>query len=146
MGNRVTIAYFDGDGRFTGRMHLLVSVVRLYYIPCPNVQRGPDRVAIYNEKFMPLAGKTHPQLMGSTFEEGFPELWSAMKPVFEGAIQTRAAVDVVEMEMFVERNKFTEEAYFSGNFVPIRGDNGEIEGRLQSFPFQCLGFTHLIMP
>ncbi|KUJ07023.1 uncharacterized protein LY89DRAFT_692095 [Mollisia scopiformis] len=89
---------------------------------------GPEHVAIYNEAFMPLAGKTHPKLMGSSFQEGFPELWSAMKSVFEGAKQTRAAVDVVEMEMFVERNSFTEETYFSGNFVPIRGDDGMIEG------------------
>lgn len=77
---------------------------------------------------MPLAGKTHPTLMGSTFKDGFPELWSAIGPVFELAEKTRKAVDVVEMLMFVERNGFTEEAYFSGNFVPIYGDSGKIEG------------------
>lgn len=51
-----------------------------------------------------------------------------MKPVFNGAEQSRKAVDVVEMQMFVERNGFTEETYFNGNFVPIRGDKGTIEG------------------
>lgn len=78
---------------------------------------------------MPLAGKTHPTLMGSAFQDGFPELWNGMRPVFETAVRTRAAVDVVEMEMSVERNDFVEEAYFNGNFVPIRGDDGEIEGK-----------------
>lgn len=104
---------------------------------------------------MPLAGKTHPRLMGSSFQEGFPELWAAMKLVFHEAERSRKAVDVVEMEMFVERNGtflnsnvdisfwishsgmltlesqvtgFTEETYFSGNFVPIRGSSGKIEG------------------
>lgn len=89
---------------------------------------GPDRVPIYNAAFMPLAGKTHPTLMGSTFKDGFPELWSAIGPVFELAEKTRKAVDVREMLMFVERHGFTEEAYFSGNFVPIYGDSGKIEG------------------
>lgn len=76
-------------------------------------------------------------LMGSTFQEGFPELWGAMKLVFEGTVSSRAAVDVVEMEMFVERNGFTEEAYFSGNFVPIRGDDGTIQGepKINPHPF-----------
>jgi hypothetical protein len=36
--------------------------------------------------------------------------------------------DVYEQEMFVERNQFTEESYFSGNFNPLRGLSGKIEG------------------
>jgi hypothetical protein len=32
--------------------------------------RGPDYIPIYNEAFAPLAGKTHPALMGSTFRQG----------------------------------------------------------------------------
>ncbi|KAG4439753.1 hypothetical protein IFR05_004775 [Cadophora sp. M221] len=89
---------------------------------------GPNRVAIYNEPFIPLAGKTHPTLMGSTFQQGFPEIWHHIKPVFNQAETTGWASVVNEMEMFVERNGFLEEAFFSGNFVPLRGGTGKIEG------------------
>jgi len=89
---------------------------------------GPHRVAIYNEAFVPLAGKTHPTLMGSTFQEGFPEIWHHIQPVFSQAEISGWASVLNEMEMFVERNGFLEEAFFSGNFVPLRGGTGKVEG------------------
>ncbi|TVY93506.1 Two-component system protein A [Lachnellula willkommii] len=79
--------------------------------------RGPQKVAIYNEAFVPLAGKAHPMLMGKAFEVGFPEIWPQIKPVFKAAEVTGLAGDVHEIELFVERNHFMEEAFFTGNFV-----------------------------
>lgn len=66
--------------------------------------------------------------MGSTFEEGYPELWGYIKILFRQAEVTGLASKVFEKQMFVERNKFNEEAYFSGNFNPVRGDSGRVEG------------------
>lgn len=90
--------------------------------------RGPSKVAIYNEKFIPLAARAHPALMGQTFEEAFPEIWDLMKPVFDQAERSGVAADVMEQQMFVERNGFVEEAYFTGNFNPLRNDEGYIDG------------------
>jgi PAS domain-containing protein len=90
---------------------------------------GPERVAIYNEAFIPLAGKLHPNsLMGVSFNVAFAELVEPMTPVFQLAETSGRAADVKEMEMFVERNKFLEETYFSGNFTPLRGPSGRVEG------------------
>ncbi|CAL3962736.1 unnamed protein product [Diplocarpon coronariae] len=89
---------------------------------------GPQRVAIYNEHFIPLAGKTHPTLMGLPFETGYPEIWPMIQHVFNQAESSGVASVVHEQEMFVERNNFLEEAYFSGNFNPLRGDSGKVEG------------------
>jgi len=89
---------------------------------------GAHRVAIYNEAFIPLAGKTHPMLMGATFKQGFPEIWQHFEQVFNLAEFTGQASIVNDMEMFVERNGFLEEAFFNGNFIPLRGDTGKIEG------------------
>ncbi|KAL2070388.1 hypothetical protein VTL71DRAFT_13414 [Oculimacula yallundae] len=89
---------------------------------------GPHRVAIYNEEFIALAGKTHPSLMGSPFEIGFPEIWPLIQPVFRQAEATGMASVLTEQEMFVERNAFLEQAFFSGNFVPLRGNTGKVEG------------------
>ncbi|TVY44434.1 Hybrid signal transduction histidine kinase K [Lachnellula occidentalis] len=89
---------------------------------------GPQKVAIYNEAFVPLAGKAHPMLMGLAFEVGFPEIWPQIKVVFEAAEVSGLAGDVYEIELFVERNHFMEEAFFTGNFNPIRGFSSKVEG------------------
>ncbi|GAB7355521.1 hypothetical protein MBLNU459_g6005t1 [Dothideomycetes sp. NU459] len=89
---------------------------------------GPNKVAIYNEAFVPLAGKAHPALMGTRFEDGFPEIWDNIRPIFEAAAATKRAVDVIEIPLMVERSGFIEEAYFTGNFNPLRGDDGAVGG------------------
>jgi signal transduction histidine kinase len=66
--------------------------------------------------------------MGSTFQEGFPEIWDTIKPVFDSAESTGLAQDVKEMLMFVERSGFVEETYFTGNFTPLRDDTGLVGG------------------
>jgi signal transduction histidine kinase/ActR/RegA family two-component response regulator len=43
-------------------------------------------------------------------------------------MRSGTAQDVVEAPMMVERNGYTEEAFFTGNFTPIRGVDGKIEG------------------
>jgi signal transduction histidine kinase/CheY-like chemotaxis protein len=90
--------------------------------------RGPEYVPIYNVAFVPLAGATHPTLMGSTFKQGFPELWQGIGPLFELATTTGIAADVLEAPMTVERNGYPEETFFTGNFTPIRDSEGQIVG------------------
>ncbi|KAH4929012.1 hypothetical protein HBI23_142600 [Parastagonospora nodorum] len=89
---------------------------------------GPTRVAIYNESFVPLAAGAHPTLMGQSFASGFPELDPFIRPLFEEGIKSGVAQDVVESPMMVQRNSYREEAFFTGNFTPVRGVDGDIEG------------------
>ncbi|KAH7088922.1 hypothetical protein FB567DRAFT_559506 [Paraphoma chrysanthemicola] len=66
--------------------------------------------------------------MGQPFAYGFPELDPFIRPMFEEGIRSGIAQDVIEAPMMVERNGYTEEAFFTGNFTPIRGVDGKIEG------------------
>jgi hypothetical protein len=66
--------------------------------------------------------------MGARFEDAFAEIWENIKPVFDGADATKRAVDVVEIPLTVERSGYQEETYFTGNFNPLRGDSGRVEG------------------
>jgi signal transduction histidine kinase len=66
--------------------------------------------------------------MGHTFEQAFPEIWDTIKVVFDEAEKAGVAADVFEQQLFVERNGFVEETYFTGNFNPLRGDYGQVEG------------------
>ncbi|CAO2648280.1 Nn.00g075470.m01.CDS01 [Neocucurbitaria sp. VM-36] len=89
---------------------------------------GPNQIAIYNASFVPLAAAAHPLLMGQPFAFGFPELDPFIRPLFEEGMWSGQAQDVVEAPMMVERSGYREEAFFTGNFTPIRGLDGKIEG------------------
>ncbi|KAF2470863.1 uncharacterized protein BDR25DRAFT_342712 [Lindgomyces ingoldianus] len=83
---------------------------------------GPDLVAIYNEAYMPLSGQVHPKLMGSTFINAYPDLWDGIQPFFDRARATGVASDhSAASALMVERLGWREEAFFTGNFVPIGG-------------------------
>ncbi|KAF2448474.1 hypothetical protein P171DRAFT_213403 [Karstenula rhodostoma CBS 690.94] len=81
---------------------------------------GPDAVAIYNDAFAPLCHGVHPTLMGSTYAQGFPELWPYIRLMFEESVRTGLGQNVhSDTPLFVERNGWREEAFFAGSFVPI---------------------------
>jgi hypothetical protein len=81
---------------------------------------GPGAVAIYNTHFAPMCASVHPTLMGSTYAEGFPELWPAIRGLFEESKRIGEGQNVSSNEpLLVERNGWREEAFFSGSFVPI---------------------------
>lgn len=81
---------------------------------------GEDLVAVYNEHYVPLACQAHPKLMGSTFQQGYPELWDGIRPVFEQCRTTAAGVNhSAAASLLVERKGWREEAFFNGNFVPV---------------------------
>jgi PAS domain S-box-containing protein len=89
---------------------------------------GPDRIAIYNEGFAVSCEGAHPFLMGHGFAEAFPELSPHIDPVFQLATTTGQAVNVDNIQLFVNRNDYLEEAYFVGQFIPVRGEDGEVAG------------------
>ncbi|KAJ4322435.1 hypothetical protein N0V94_002422 [Neodidymelliopsis sp. IMI 364377] len=81
---------------------------------------GEDLVAVYNEHYAPLACKAHPKLMGSTFKQGYPDLWSGISPFFEKCRTTGAGVNYSSAaSLVVERKGWREETFFNGNFVPV---------------------------
>ncbi|CAN9093973.1 unnamed protein product [Alternaria alternata] len=84
--------------------------------------------AIYNEAYAPLAAGVHPKLMGSLFQEGYPDLWPSIRQYFVEAKRTGAGVNYSSATpTVVERKGYTEETFFSGGFVPV-GMPGAIEG------------------
>ncbi|CAG8978998.1 hypothetical protein HYALB_00009900 [Hymenoscyphus albidus] len=90
---------------------------------------GPERISIYNAAFAPLCGKAHPSLMGSPFKEAaFSDIRDPIGAVFEEGERTGSAVNVTDIQVFVERAGLLEETYFSGSFNPLRSLDGEIIG------------------
>ena len=88
--------------------------------------------AIYNAHYAPLAGVLHPRLMGATFMEGYPDLWSSICTYFEEAKTTGIGQNYSSAHpLIVERKGYKEEAFFSGSFVPL-GPPPNVEGFLNT--------------
>ncbi|KAF1937639.1 hypothetical protein EJ02DRAFT_458538 [Clathrospora elynae] len=76
--------------------------------------------AVYNESYAPLAADAHPKLMGSLFQEGYPDLWPVFKAYFEQCKKTGVGINYSSpTPLIVERNGWREEAFFNGSFVPV---------------------------
>jgi PAS domain S-box-containing protein len=87
---------------------------------------GRDYVAIYNEAYITLAGKKHPQLMGSRYRDAWPEIWGEIQPVFDAAWDSGYATMKNDDTLFVSRHGFMEEAFFNWAVIPLVGGDGTV--------------------
>jgi signal transduction histidine kinase len=84
---------------------------------------GPKHVQIYNDGYWPICGEKHPGSMG----QDFTECWAAPWPVIGEAFTRALAGETSFLEnqrMFLDRNGYLEEAFFTFSFSPIRDETG----------------------
>ena len=89
---------------------------------------GPDLTLLYNDGWMPIPGEKHPWALGRPAREVWPEIWSAIGPLFEQVLSTGTATYLQDALLLMHRHGYTEECYFNYTFTPIRGEGGVIEG------------------
>jgi hypothetical protein len=84
---------------------------------------GPKHVQIYNDGYWPICGDKHPGAMG----QDFTECWAAPWPVIGEAFTRALAGETSFLEnqrMFLDRNGYLEETFFTFSFSPIRDETG----------------------
>ncbi|KAH9818147.1 Motif C-terminal to PAS motifs [Teratosphaeria destructans] len=89
---------------------------------------GEDLIAIYNEAYVLLAGQKHPWLMGRSYREAWVEIWDEVKDVFANAKHTGEATMKDDDCLFMNRNSYLEETYFSWSIIPMVGRDGSVMG------------------
>ncbi|KAL2349986.1 hypothetical protein BJ546DRAFT_545118 [Cryomyces antarcticus] len=89
---------------------------------------GPDLIAIYNEAYVLLAGQKHPDLMGQSYAIAWAEIWDEVKDVFANAVATGEATMKDDDCLFMKRNNYLEETYFSWSIIPMVGGDGSVRG------------------
>lgn len=82
----------------------------------------------YNEAYITVASKKHPGLMGATLKQAWGEIAKDLEPVFLTAERLGRATSMEDACLYVQRHGYLEETYFSYNFIPVRAENGDIEG------------------
>lgn len=91
---------------------------------------GSELVQIYNDGYSAIMGPRHPQYYGATYKECWPDTYPVIHPWMLRVLQGEV-IQVEKQHFELTRFGFTEEAYFTFTFSPLRDDTGAIAGILQ---------------
>jgi signal transduction histidine kinase len=88
---------------------------------------GPHHVQIYNDGYWPICGGKHPHSMGQDFSECWASAWPVIGAAFEQALAGETSY-LEDQRMFLDRNGYLEETFFTFSFSPIRDETGGVGG------------------
>jgi hypothetical protein len=88
---------------------------------------GPQLVKIYNDGYRPITGHKHPWALGRPGPEVWPEIWSDIEPLVDKALAGDPTWSD-DLMLFMERNGFPEEVYFTFSYSPIPDESGGVGG------------------
>src|SRR5260221_5678853 len=88
---------------------------------------GPEHVQIYNDGYWPICGAKHPHSMGQDFSQCWASAWPVIGAAFERALAGETSF-LEDQRMFLARNGYLEETFFTFSFSPIRDESGGVGG------------------
>ncbi|WAC00282.1 ATP-binding protein [Pseudomonas putida] len=91
---------------------------------------GPDLLTLHNDAFLPILGRK-PGALGKPFREVWQEAWADISAMAERALGGEA-VYIEDFPLTIDRNGGPERAYFTFCYSPIRDQNGEVVGMLDT--------------
>ena len=92
-----------------------------------NIVWGSQHTQIYNDGYRVLCGKGHPAVLGSNYAVYWASAWSAIGQPFDRALGGETSF-LENQRMFLERNGYLEETFFTFSLSPIRDESGHIGG------------------
>jgi hypothetical protein len=90
---------------------------------------GPKHVMVYNDGYWPVCGGKHPRSMGQDFSECWASAWPVIGEPFARALAGHASF-IENQRMFLDRNGYLEETFFTFSFSPILDETGGVGGVL----------------
>jgi PAS domain S-box-containing protein len=88
---------------------------------------GPDRVWLYNDAFVPIAGRKHPDCLGHPAARVWSEAWSDLEPLFD-QVRAGQSVHMDDISLQLDRNGKLEEAHFAFSYTPAQIEDGSVAG------------------
>ena len=85
---------------------------------------GPELVMLYNDPYHQIISNKHPKALGAPGKEIFPEIWNTIGPMLHRVMHQGEAVRADDLLLFLERNGYSEECYFTFSYSPILDENG----------------------
>ncbi|RYZ46968.1 MAG: PAS domain S-box protein, partial [Myxococcaceae bacterium] len=92
-----------------------------------NIIWGNDHNQIYNDGYRRVCGAVHPRAMGENYRVTWASAWPAIGEPFERALAGETSY-LENQRMFLERNGYPEETFFTFSSSPIRDELGKVVG------------------
>ena len=89
---------------------------------------GEQLINIYNDAYIPILGKRHPNAFGKPARDSWNEIWPVIGPQADLVMNKGEATWNDRVLLVMERQGYTEETYFTWSYSPIVGESGKIEG------------------
>jgi hypothetical protein len=91
---------------------------------------GPDLINFYNDAYIPILGRRHPDALGGSAPDLWREVWPVIGPQVEAVMRRGEASWHQRVQLMVERNGYPEEAYFTWSHSAVPGEGGQVGGVL----------------
>jgi PAS domain S-box-containing protein len=88
---------------------------------------GPERTWLYNDAFIPILGRKHPEALGRQSREVWNEAWDVVGPMFD-RVFAGEPVSIKDFALGLDRQGKVEDAHFEFAYTPSRGETGLVEG------------------
>jgi PAS domain S-box-containing protein len=88
---------------------------------------GPHHTQIYNDGYKVACGEGHPAFLGMDYSVSWASAWPAIGEPFSVALAGRTSY-LENQRMFLHRNGYLEETFFTFSLSPIRDESGGIAG------------------
>jgi len=89
---------------------------------------GPELTTIYNESYMQIAGNKHSALLGKSGSEAWAEIWDVVGPLAEQVLKEGVSNWAEDQLLYIDRNGYLEETYFTFSYSPVYDETGGIGG------------------
>ena len=88
---------------------------------------GAQRTLLYNDAYREILADKHPSAMGRDFLDVWQEIRDDLLPIVQQAYQGEPVL-MDDIELWMERKGYSEEAHFAFSHTPVRVDTGAVEG------------------
>ncbi|WP_229665433.1 PAS domain-containing sensor histidine kinase [Paracoccus acridae] len=88
---------------------------------------GTQRTLLYNDAYSEILAGKHPAAMGRDFLDVWQEIRDDLLPIVEQAYRGEP-VHMDDIELWMDRKGYREEAHFAFSYTPVRGEAGAVDG------------------
>lgn len=87
-----------------------------------------DFFMFHNDAYIPALGKKHPAALGARAKDMWAEIWEQIGGIAEDIMQNGNDFYAENLLLYLERNEYAEETYWTFSYSPAFNDAGEVEG------------------
>jgi len=89
---------------------------------------GPELIKLYNDPYKAIVGGKHPDALGQPAAVVWHEIWDAIGPRLQTAMQENEGTYDESLLLMMERYGYREETYYTFSYSPVPGDQGGVGG------------------